>query len=95
MNDPSRIVKRRVQPLWDSAWQGGLLIFLVLALFRRISGALWVCVGIPISFMGALLLMPELGVTINIISLFAFIAAMIPADVDEPPKFNLDDYRVQ
>jgi len=74
--DRSRIVKLRLQTLLDSAWQGGLLIFLLLALFLRISVALWVCVGIPISFMGALLLMPELGVTINIISLFAFILVL-------------------
>lgn len=74
--DRSRIVKLRLKTLLDSAWQGGLLIFLCLALFLRISVALWVCVGIPISFMGALLLMPELGVTINIISLFAFILVL-------------------
>ena len=74
--DRSRIVKLRLQTLLDSAWQGGLLIFLILALFLRISVALWVCVGIPISFMGALWLMPELGVTINIISLFAFILVL-------------------
>lgn len=74
--DRSRIVKLRLQTLLNSAWQGGLLIFLCLALFLRISVALWVCVGIPISFMGALWLMPELGVTINIISLFAFILVL-------------------
>jgi multidrug efflux pump subunit AcrB len=74
--DRSRIVKLRLQTLLDSAWQGGVLIFLILALFLRISVALWVCVGIPISFMGALLVMPEMGVTINIISLFAFILVL-------------------
>ena len=74
--DRSHIVKMRLQTLLNSAWQGGLLIFLILALFLRLSVALWVCVGIPISFMGALWLMPELGVTINIISLFAFILVL-------------------
>lgn len=74
--DRSRIVKLRLQTLLNSAWQGGLLIFLCLAIFLRISVALWVCVGIPISFMGALWLMPELGVSINIISLFAFILVL-------------------
>lgn len=74
--DRSRIVKLRLQTLLDSAWQGGVLIFFILALFLRISVALWVCVGIPISFMGALWLMPELGVTINLISLFAFILVL-------------------
>jgi multidrug efflux pump subunit AcrB len=74
--DRSRIVKLRLETLITSAWQGGLLIFLTLAMFLRLSVAVWVCVGIPISFMGAMALMPELGVTINIISLFAFILVL-------------------
>lgn len=74
--DRSRIVQLRLNTLLNSAWQGGLLIFLILALFLRLSVAVWVCVGIPISFMGALALMPELGVTINIISLFSFILVL-------------------
>jgi multidrug efflux pump subunit AcrB len=74
--DRSRIVKSRLSTLTRSAWQGGVLIFILLALFLRFSVALWVCVGIPVSFMGALALMPEIGVTINIISLFAFILVL-------------------
>ena len=74
--DGSRIVRLRLETLLNSAWQGGILVFLCLALFLRLSVALWVCVGIPISFMGALLLMPELGVTINIVTLFAFILVL-------------------
>ena len=74
--DRSRIVKLRLQTLVTSAWQGGLLVFLVLALFLRLSVAIWVCVGIPISFMGALAIMPEIGMTLNLISLFAFILVL-------------------
>ncbi len=74
--DRSRIVKARLATLTNSAIQGGLLIFILLTLFLRFSVALWVCVGIPVSFMGALALMPELGVTINIVSLFAFILVL-------------------
>jgi multidrug efflux pump subunit AcrB len=74
--DRSRIVKLRLNTLLKSALQGGLLIFLLLALFLRFSVAVWVCVGIPISFMGALALLPELGVTINLVSLFAFILVL-------------------
>ncbi len=74
--DRARIVKARLSTLSNSAVQGGLLIFLLLTLFLRFSVAVWVCIGIPISFMGALALMPELGVTINIISLFAFILVL-------------------
>ncbi len=74
--DRSRIVKLRLETLLRSAWQGGLLVFLCLTLFLRLSVAMWVCIGIPISFMGALILMPELGVTLNIVSLFAFILVL-------------------
>ncbi len=74
--DRARIVKARLGTLLKSAVQGGLLILVLLTLFLRFSVALWVCVGIPASFMGALALMPELGVTINVISLFAFILVL-------------------
>ena len=74
--DRSRIVKLRLQTLLTSAWQGGLLVFLVLALFLRLSVAIWVCVGIPISFMGALAIMPEIGMSLNLISLFSFILVL-------------------
>jgi len=74
--DRSRIVKLRLNTLITNAIQGGILIFIVLALFLRFSIAIWVCVGIPISFMGALILMPIFGVTINLISLFAFILVL-------------------
>jgi len=74
--DRSVVVKKRLNTLLSSAWQGGLLIFLLLALFLRFSVAIWVCIGIPISFMGALAVMPVFGVTINIISLFAFILVL-------------------
>jgi len=74
--DRSRIVRLRLETLVTSAWQGGILVFLCLALFLRMSVALWVCAGIPISFMGALALMPEMGTTINLMSLFAFILVL-------------------
>lgn len=74
--DRSQVVKQRLQTLLKSAWQGGLLVLLCLTLFLRLSVAMWVCLGIPISFMGALALMPELGTTLNLISLFAFILVL-------------------
>jgi multidrug efflux pump subunit AcrB len=74
--DRSRIVEARLNTLFKSAWQGMLLIFLLLAIFLRPSVALWVSVGIPISFFGALGVLPELGVTLNIVSLFAFIIVL-------------------
>ncbi len=74
--DRSRIVKSRLNTLLRSAAQGGLLIFLLLAVFLRFSVALWVCIGIPVAFTGALAFLPVLGITINIVSLFAFILVL-------------------
>ena len=74
--DRSKIVKSRLSTLGRSALQGGLMVFILLTLFLRFKVALWVCVGIPVSFMGAVALMPGLGVTINIVSLFAFILVL-------------------
>ncbi|HCZ01894.1 MAG TPA: acriflavine resistance protein B, partial [Verrucomicrobiales bacterium] len=75
-NDRSKIVIGRINTLVSSALQGGALVFIVLALFLRLSLAIWVCVGIPVAFMGAIAFMPQLGVTINIISLFGFILVL-------------------
>jgi len=74
--DRSQYVKLRLQTLLKSAFQGGILIFLLLTLFLRFSVAVWVSIGIPISFLGALALMPIFGVTFNLVSLFAFILVL-------------------
>ena len=74
--DRSSIVKSRLKTLTNSALQGGILVFLLLTLFLRPAVAVWVCIGIPISFMGAFIMMPFLGVTLNVVSLFAFILVL-------------------
>ena len=75
-DDDSKVVKNRLSTLIRSALQGGALVLLMLALFLRPQVAFWVFVGIPVSFMGAFLLMPVFDVTLNIISLFAFIMVL-------------------
>ena len=74
--DRSKIVKARLNTLVKSAVQGGLLVLLLLTLFLRWSVAIWVFISIPVSFLGGLAVMPELGVTLNIVSLFAFILVL-------------------
>jgi len=75
-DDDSQIVKARISTLTTNAMQGGILVFALLSLFLRPSIALWVCIGIPISFMGAFIVMPFMGVTLNVMSLFAFILVL-------------------
>ena len=51
---------------------GFVLVFIVLTLFLELRLAFWVSLGIPISFLGAIAMMPSLDVSANVISLFAF-----------------------
>jgi multidrug efflux pump subunit AcrB len=74
--DRSTSIKARLATLSKSAWQGALLVILLLALFLRPAVAFWVCIGIPMSFMGAFLLMPVFGISLNLMSLFAFILVL-------------------
>lgn len=75
-SDQSRIVRGRLDTLLDSAWKSMLFVFILLTLFLRPSLALWVVIGIPVCFMGAIALMPAVGVSINIVSLFGFILVL-------------------
>ena len=74
--DDSRFLKGRLETLLKNGWQGLALVFLVLALFLRLQLAFWVSLGIPLSFLGTLMLMGPLGVSINVLSLFAFIVVL-------------------
>jgi len=75
-NDKSIIIKKRINTLTSNAIQGSILVVLLLSLFLRPSVAIWVFIGIPISFCGAWMLMPLLGVSLNMMSLFAFIIVL-------------------
>jgi multidrug efflux pump subunit AcrB len=74
--DQTRILRSRLDLLLKNGRAGFALVVLVLALFLRLRLAGWVSLGIPISFLGALALMPTLDVSINLISLFAFILVL-------------------
>ncbi len=75
-NDTTDLFKSRRDLLIKNATIGLCLVLIVLGLFLEIRLALWVMLGIPISFLGALLFSPVLDVSINMISLFAFIMAL-------------------
>ena len=76
LNDSTQLFESRKNLLMKNAAIGLVLVFLILGLFLEIRLALWVMLSIPISFFGALLFMPVTGVSINMISLFAFIMAL-------------------
>jgi multidrug efflux pump subunit AcrB len=76
--DRSHYLKGRLQMMSTNMWQGALLVFIVLSMFLRMKVAMWVVVGIPITFLGAMWLMPHgpWPVTINMMSLFGFIIVL-------------------
>ena len=74
--DDSELLAGRIKLLVDNAWVGLLLVFGLLALFLEIRLAFWVSLGIPICFVGSFLLLPAMGVSINMVSLFAFIITL-------------------
>lgn len=74
--DTSEFYADRIDLLVRNAWLGLILVMIVLGLFLEIRLAFWVTLGIPISFIGSLLLLPATGVSINMISLFAFIIVL-------------------
>lgn len=76
LNDSSQILDARLELLGKNAAMGLVLVLAILAMFLDLRTAVWVSMGIPISFLGAFLLMPVWGVTINMISLFAFLVVL-------------------
>ena len=74
--DWSRTVRARIDTLTSSALQGGILILVLLSLFLRFWVAVWVFVGVPVSILGGIALMPIFGVSLNLLSLFAFILVL-------------------
>ncbi|MDO3387066.1 efflux RND transporter permease subunit [Gilvimarinus sp. SDUM040013] len=68
----------RLNMMLSNMFWGGLLVLLILALFLRLKLAMWVMLGLPVSFLGAIMLLPLswVDVTINVGSLFAFIMVL-------------------
>ncbi|MDP6610548.1 MAG: efflux RND transporter permease subunit [Vicinamibacterales bacterium] len=76
LGDQAAVLKDRLNLLVRNGLTGFALVFIVLTLFLRFSLAFWVSLGIPISFLGALWLLPGFDVSVNMMSLFAFIVVL-------------------
>lgn len=70
------MVQERIDLLLKNGLQGIVLVFVVLALFLDLGLSFWVASGIPISFMGAFLILGYLDASINMLSLFGFIMTL-------------------
>ncbi|MFK7926724.1 MAG: efflux RND transporter permease subunit [Myxococcota bacterium] len=76
ISDDSQVLTARLELLLKNALTGLILVLIVLALFLDLRVAVWVAMGIPIAFLGAFVVMPVLGVSINMISLFALLVVL-------------------
>ena len=74
--DFSEFLQQRFALLFKNAWMGLVLVVFVLGLFLEFRLAFWVMLGIPISFIGSLVFLPQMDASINMISLFAFIVTL-------------------
>jgi multidrug efflux pump subunit AcrB len=75
-DDNAQQLRNRLGVLGTSALQGTFLVVGLLALFLRPKIAIWVFIGIPISFLGAFSIMSAFGITLNLMSAFGFIVVL-------------------
>ncbi|MGC9450023.1 MAG: efflux RND transporter permease subunit [Oceanipulchritudo sp.] len=75
-SDWSKTIEDRLNTLTGSLLWGGVLVFLILAAFLRFSVAMFVAIGVPVSFLGGLAIMPLFGISLNLLSMFAFIMVL-------------------
>ncbi len=75
-DDDGETYRQRLGLLLKNAALGLILVLVLLSLFLEYRLAFWVTMGIPTAFMGAVLLLPLWDVSINMISMFAFIVAL-------------------
>ena len=78
MADMAPYISEQLNLLGTNAWQGLLIVIILLGLFLEVRLALWVAMGIPVSIAGGLWLMdlPQLDYSINDITLFGMILVL-------------------
>ena len=75
-SDNADVYENRMDLIAESSVLGLLLVFCVLILTLELKVALWVTVGIGVSFLGAFALLPANDVSLNLLSTFAFLLVL-------------------
>ena len=75
-SDLSELVEGRLDMLLRNGLMGLVMVILVLWLFLGIRLSFWVAMGIPVSLLGTILVMHMMGLTLNMLSMFALIMAL-------------------
>lgn len=93
-DDDSEIYRQRLELLLKNGFMGLLLVLGILSIFLEFRLAFWVAMGIPTAFLGTLLFLPFFDISINMISMFAFILALgIVVDDAIVAGENIYEYR--
>ncbi|WP_237060614.1 efflux RND transporter permease subunit [Microbulbifer sediminum] len=74
--DNAEDFKGRLYTIGSSAFLGLILVLLVLFFSLRPKVAFWVAIGIAIAYAGAFVLLPSVGVSLNMLSTFAFLLVL-------------------
>ncbi|QYJ78223.1 efflux RND transporter permease subunit [Shewanella acanthi] len=76
--DMTHYLKGRLNMMLSNMFYGALLVFVIMALFLDLKLAFWVMMGLPVCFLGTMLVMPlePFSMTINMLTLFAFILVL-------------------
>ncbi|MCF7805127.1 MAG: efflux RND transporter permease subunit [Candidatus Marinimicrobia bacterium] len=92
----ARDYQERLSLLMENGVIAVVIVLLILTLFLEYKLAFWVMMGMTISFVGSILILPVIGVSINMISMFAFLVVLgIVVDDAIVVGENVYEYREQ
>lgn len=74
--DQTGILTDRLEMLISNGIQGLLLVFATMWLFFNIRISFWLTMALPISFLGAFILVPHLGLSINMFTMVGMLMAV-------------------
>ncbi len=75
-NNNAEDFRSRLTLVLENGFLAIVIVLFTLALFLEFRLAFWVMTGMSISFVGSILLLPMVGVSINMISLFGFLIVL-------------------
>ncbi len=76
VHDASKYVEKRQKTLLLNAAFGMMLVLLILYAFLDSRVAFWAAMGIPFSFLLTIIVMSYMGITLNLLSMFALILVL-------------------
>jgi len=95
-NNSAEDFAERLYLLTENGTMAIIIVLIILALFLEYKLAFWVMMGMTISFVGGILFLPLVGLSINMISMFGFLVVLgIVVDDAIVVGENVYEYRQQ